>query len=275
MHNHFFTFIILPCLFLLDVIMADDHGVVFLYPPVGLTVNYKDTVNVSYTSNFGSPQLVTFCNEAGSNAVITELISYPSPYNGSQTVFFQWQEAVLCWFDLRPNSSSDDGSNSPSFTVLSNERAVSTVLGLPQATPSPSSTTSNPAATTTSMSTSTGTSHAKAGGKHNGTAIGVGVGVVVGVFVIAAAVLAFFLLRRRKSKAETDYQPAAGSPGFDGTQWQHGTDHGAEQMYMKSMKQELVKPQELSTEVTHELHDEPVRHEMHGDSAIVTTPPPV
>lgn len=60
-------------LFCSALVVADtnNHGVTFLYPTPNLTFNYKDTVNVSYTSNFSSPQLFTFCNPTGSNSVIT------------------------------------------------------------------------------------------------------------------------------------------------------------------------------------------------------------
>lgn len=288
MWNSFFTSIALSCLFLFGLILADDHGVVFLYPPSGLTVNYKDTVNVSYTSNFSNPQLITFCNEAGSNSIVTgkyiplflpailtlnsELTSYPPAYNGSKTVYFEWPNAVLCWFDLRPDSSSGNGANSPSFTVLSSERVVSTVLGLPQATSSPSSTQSSSAATTTAAATTSATSDPKDGGsKHNKT------GIIVGTVLSAISAIAFvvfLIFRRRKSKANTQYEPARDSPGVDGAQWRPGTENGGDQIYMKPMEHETVKPQELSTEVTHELYNETVRHEMNADSAVIAPPQP-
>ena len=39
-----------------------QHGVTFLFPVPGLTLYYLDTVNVSYTSTFSSPSLLTFCS---------------------------------------------------------------------------------------------------------------------------------------------------------------------------------------------------------------------
>ena len=42
-------------------IVATQIGVTFLFPTSGLEFKYLDTVNVTYTSSFGSPLLYTFC----------------------------------------------------------------------------------------------------------------------------------------------------------------------------------------------------------------------
>lgn len=39
----------------------NENGVEFLFPTDGLTLNYMDTINVTYTSPFPKPLLYTFC----------------------------------------------------------------------------------------------------------------------------------------------------------------------------------------------------------------------
>jgi hypothetical protein len=57
---------LITCLLLLltnsPTVLADDHGVVFLYPTRGLVFYYLDVVNVSYTSSFPTPNMYTFCD---------------------------------------------------------------------------------------------------------------------------------------------------------------------------------------------------------------------
>lgn len=59
----YISFVIFTALLSAAITMAADKdtGVTFLYPPAGLTFNYLDTINVSYTSPFSSPYLVTYC----------------------------------------------------------------------------------------------------------------------------------------------------------------------------------------------------------------------
>jgi hypothetical protein len=52
---------------LLTLTQADNHGVTFLYPTQGLTLNYLDTVNVTYLSPFPTPKLYTFCVNSTGN----------------------------------------------------------------------------------------------------------------------------------------------------------------------------------------------------------------
>ena len=69
MAKHFLYTIFAFCyICLVTLIIGDDHGVVFLYPTSGLTLNYLDTVNVSYTSHFTSPLLYTFCYDPNNTA---------------------------------------------------------------------------------------------------------------------------------------------------------------------------------------------------------------
>lgn len=67
---------------LIEVVMAvDNHGVNFTYPTEGLTLYRLDTVNVSWTSNFSTPLLYTFCkNKTGDNP-ITGMFYFISLYS--------------------------------------------------------------------------------------------------------------------------------------------------------------------------------------------------
>ena len=66
-------------LMLLELILADDdHGVVFLYPNSGLALNFRDTVNVTWTSPFPKPMLYTFCYNATTNGLITGISPFLS-----------------------------------------------------------------------------------------------------------------------------------------------------------------------------------------------------
>jgi len=51
---------------------ADDpnHGVVFIYPTKDQIYNLMDTVNVTYTSPFPTPNLYTFCDGGGRQGTI-------------------------------------------------------------------------------------------------------------------------------------------------------------------------------------------------------------
>lgn len=53
--------LVVTCFAFLAHFAVAEHGVTFLYPVDGLTLNYLDTINVTWTSNFSSPQLFTFC----------------------------------------------------------------------------------------------------------------------------------------------------------------------------------------------------------------------
>jgi len=71
---------------LLFSIAAAQNGVTFLYPTAGLTINYLDTVNVTYESNFTSPLLYSFCtNSTGNGGIITGMPLPPFPIPHSPT----------------------------------------------------------------------------------------------------------------------------------------------------------------------------------------------
>jgi len=55
----------------------NNNGVIFLSPTPGLTVNYQDTVNVTYESPFPSPKLYTFCRNATDGSKLITGIFFP------------------------------------------------------------------------------------------------------------------------------------------------------------------------------------------------------
>ncbi|TPX10355.1 uncharacterized protein E0L32_008760 [Thyridium curvatum] len=173
---------------------ADDHGVVFLYPPKGLTFHYLDTVNVQYTSPFDKPTLLTFCDGGG-----RQVYKDPVPqYNATYPVLLNFTSDTVCWFDLRPGQEPGHGANSPSFTLLSNQR-VQTTLGLSISTSTSSTISSSaPIQATSAVETATNppTVHH---GLSAGASAGIGVGVALGVIAIGGGILAI-LWRRRKHR---------------------------------------------------------------------------
>jgi hypothetical protein len=70
------------------VAYAAVNGVTFQYPTDNLTFNYLDTVNVTWTSNYANPRLLTFCKNITSGSILTGDLMFLSPlirYNiGSQ-----------------------------------------------------------------------------------------------------------------------------------------------------------------------------------------------
>jgi len=68
----------LSVLLCVSSVRADDpdHGVTFQYPINDMPdVHYLDSVNVSWTSNFSSPKMFTFCANAVSGSTITGMFS--------------------------------------------------------------------------------------------------------------------------------------------------------------------------------------------------------
>lgn len=59
-------------LFLTPTVAANNHGVTFLYPVIGLTFNYLATVNLSWLSPSSAPLLYTFwLNDTGTGGLLT------------------------------------------------------------------------------------------------------------------------------------------------------------------------------------------------------------
>ncbi|KAF7879459.1 hypothetical protein EAF04_000655 [Stromatinia cepivora] len=229
--HHVFTF--LSLWWSLGYAVADDHGVVFLYPPKNLTVNYLDTINVTYTSLFPEPELWIFCQNASdlTAPLITESQTTVKAYNGTAPINFRWLGGSPCWFDLKPNSSGGLGANSPHFTVEQTKRAMPITLGLDSATTStttsttatstPTTSSDGSAATTTAASSSTVSSDASSnttspnsaansnsnntptGGLSGGAKAGIGIGIAIIALLALAA--GFFFWRRKRQAKETDY----------------------------------------------------------------------
>ncbi|KAG4030418.1 hypothetical protein MFRU_012g01520 [Monilinia fructicola] len=205
--------------------VADDHGVVFLYPTEDLTFHYLDTINVTYTSPFPTPQLWIFCQNATdvTSGLITESKASVNPYNGTAPVNFKWRGGSPCWFDIKPDNKGGLGANSPHFVVDQNKRATPTTLGLDSSTttatstPTASSETSNDV-TTTATSTPTISSEASSNtsadspsssqnnspeGLSGGAKAGIGIGI--GLVALLALAGAFFLWRRKQQAKQNNY----------------------------------------------------------------------
>jgi hypothetical protein len=122
-----------------------NHGVVFLYPTEDLVVRTMDTIEVTYTSPFPSPNLYAFC-DGGSR----QLLMQPVPgYNATVPILLNYTSATPCWFNLRPGTKPGFGANSPQFNILGEEREEGgKVFGVESST-STSSTSSSASSTTT------------------------------------------------------------------------------------------------------------------------------
>ncbi|KAI9646014.1 hypothetical protein NHQ30_005452 [Ciborinia camelliae] len=215
--------------------IADDHGVVFLYPTANLTFNYLDTINVTYTSPFPEPQIWVFCSNATdvTSSLITESHASVKAFNGSAPINFKWLGGSPCWFDLRPNSSAGHGANSPQFLIDQNKRATPVTLGLEDTYPSASATATSSDessdsnsndVTTTMSSTPTASSNASSnsssgsasstqtaisntnysvGGLSGGAKAGIGIGI--GVMVLLAVAIGCLIWRGKQKARENDY----------------------------------------------------------------------
>lgn len=232
--HHIFTF--LSLWWSIGYAVADDHGVVFLYPPKDLTVNYLDTINVTYTSLFPEPQLWIFCQNASdlTAPLITEAQTTVKAYNGTAPINFRWLGGSPCWFDLKPDSTGGAGANSPHFTVEQTQRATPITLGLysttstttsTSATSTPTTSSDSSAATTTAASSPTASSDASSntssastsptsaansnndnaptGGLSGGAKAGIGIGITI-IALLALAAGLFFWRRKRQAK-KSDY----------------------------------------------------------------------
>ncbi|KAF7930079.1 hypothetical protein BELL_0030g00230 [Botrytis elliptica] len=228
--NYFLTF--LTCFsWSIGYTGADDHGVVFLYPTDNLTINYLDTVNVTYTSPFPEPQLWIYCQNITdlTGPLITESYTTVTAFNGSAPINWRWLGGSPCWFDLKPNASNGYGANSEHFIVDQNQRASPTTLGLPLPTDSSTSTTSTSISTTasassdatttatpnpTTSSTSNSASAASASSSPTQTGLstdstpatglsgGAKAGIGIGIAIVALLALAagFFFWRKKQAK---------------------------------------------------------------------------
>ncbi|KAL5319368.1 hypothetical protein ACEPPN_012419 [Leptodophora sp. 'Broadleaf-Isolate-01'] len=229
-----------------------DTGVTFLYPPAGLTFNYLDTINVSYTSPFSSPYLVTYCLRYNGGDPLEKNAEYGHAYNSSTLALIKWPEFASCYFTLRPSKSGGNGSlntNSPWFRINSEARPTPVTFGLDQ----------NSTTVPTDPTTST-PAPGPSGGLSSAAKIGIGVGVALGLlFGLGAAAIAFCLLWRRK-RARRQAGAQLLNAGGESSKSEFGAEEGGHFMPMKSMPvemqgkgQDFERPHELSSDATVEM----------------------
>ncbi|KAG4427252.1 hypothetical protein IFR05_017266 [Cadophora sp. M221] len=221
-----------------------DTGVTFLYPPAGLTFNYLDTINVSYTSPFRTPYLVTLCLRYNGGDPLEKNAEYGHAYNSSILALIKWPEFASCYFTLRPSKTGGNGSlntNSPWFRINSEARPTPATFGLGQ------NSTTVPAESETSIP-------APSEGLSGGAKIGIGVGVALGCLFVLAAAVAFWLLRRRK-KARSQVEAQLLNKGGESSKSDFGAEEGGHFMPMKTIPMEMEgkapiseRPHELSSD---------------------------
>ncbi|KAI9049609.1 hypothetical protein LZ554_006635 [Drepanopeziza brunnea f. sp. 'monogermtubi'] len=264
-----FDFLLLLPLLLLFVplvLAAGNKDVAFLYPPAAgaLTLNYMDTVNVSYTSPFAKPLLVTFCMKFNSQSVFTKLTQHVPPRNGSALVLLSWTDVVSCYFNLRPSKNAGNGSNSHYIRVLSEARPTPILVGLGQ--------NSTTVPTTAPTNVVTVEDH---GGMSKGAKIGIGVGVAIGVLSLVTSAIGAVLLLRERRGAKTratgqllavDNESAKSDPGSG--------VYGQQSMPLKTMLPMEAKrtdkvdmPHELSSERMYEMDHERSAGELSAEPA--------
>ncbi|PBP17360.1 hypothetical protein BUE80_DR011870 [Diplocarpon rosae] len=191
------------------------QNVEFLFPPIGLTLSYMDTINVSYTSTFSKPlMLYTICTKVNSVGPVKSILrsqglksnilttasqeqnQYVPANNGSGLILLSWPNVESCYFDIRRNNTAKNGVRSHFVQVLDAARPTPIIVGLDQ------NSTTIPVGSA-GIATATG-----APSRNNGAKIGIVVGVVVGVVFITAAGFAWFFIKKRKSKNQERGEPA-------------------------------------------------------------------
>ncbi|KAH8683242.1 hypothetical protein BGZ60DRAFT_215130 [Tricladium varicosporioides] len=247
-------------IFLIGVVMAvDNHGVNFTYPTEGLTLYRLDTVNVSWTSNFSKPLLYTFCKNKTGDNLITEKQTSAQPYNASELVLLNFDNVASCYFNLRPNTSTGFGANSPTFKYILTQRSQTT-LGV-----------SEPTGTTAPTSVPPNNN----GGLSTGAKAGIGIGVALGVIAIFSMVAFFLWQRRRGGRGRSHFNPnssingSISGPGgmndIQSAKWHSHSPYGkapsTADTYGSGGGYGLKQISGM-----HEIFHPEVRHEMSGDS---------
>ncbi|KLU89130.1 hypothetical protein MAPG_08106 [Magnaporthiopsis poae ATCC 64411] len=151
-------------------------GVTFLFPTGGETFTFPNTVvNISYITPFPAPQLFVWCGSFGSKVrhIRTELVK---PFTNFHLTPINFTNSDKCWFNLRPNATQDLGDNSGGFSIIADESAKSTTVGLATA---PRSTSTTPP---------------------SGAVAGISVGATLVAALICAAALAFWWASRRHAQ---------------------------------------------------------------------------
>ncbi|KAI0149231.1 hypothetical protein BJ166DRAFT_59273 [Pestalotiopsis sp. NC0098] len=222
----------------LSVQQEGQAGVHWIFPPPDETPTFHhgDVVNVTWTSSFPTPILVTFCRDTNVDQV--KLMDV-SGYNASALVELDFDHADgKCWFDLKPDMNGGKGSNSESFSYVSDTGDQATI-GLSSSssssTASSSTQTSSAEATTTAAdaggsafestktnlpasatsSSTSAASTASGDAAHLSTGAQAGLGVGIGIAGIGIGGLAIFLLLRRRRKNPTD--PSMQQGHYDGS----------------------------------------------------------
>ncbi|KAL2259716.1 hypothetical protein VTK26DRAFT_6507 [Humicola hyalothermophila] len=240
-----FKFTLLFASFLLPTATAQDddpnHGVVFIYPTEGHIYNYMDTVNVTYTSPFPTPNLYLFCDGGGREVSRQRALGY----NASIPVVLNFTSATPCWFNLRPGTLPGYGANSPSFIIIGQERGTGSIVFGPSSE-SPSSTSTSTPTTSNGETVTSSTDGVNAEGSRvdagtssqadnlapgnnssalsAGAAAGIGVGVAVAILAVAGGIFALWWRRKRPNGRENQYQPYdSHSAGLQGGPSGNGT----------------------------------------------------
>ncbi|KAH6661006.1 hypothetical protein BKA67DRAFT_654153 [Truncatella angustata] len=229
-------------------------GVYWLFPKTNekMTYHHNDVVNVTWTSSFASPILITYCRGANGKGVDTAKQMDVPGGNASVLVELDYTHADTdCWFDLKPDLEGGKGSNSQSFAYVS-EVGDEATIGLLSTSTAKSSTDSSSTATTaatittpasagsnsqtsatrtnllitsTSSATSVPTtaasgeaSNSSSGGLSVGAQAGIGVGVGVAAIGIGALAILMCVRRRRRGiMTDEKSQPLDSSPTITGS----------------------------------------------------------
>ncbi|KAK4443363.1 hypothetical protein QBC34DRAFT_443413 [Podospora aff. communis PSN243] len=208
------------------------NGVIFVYPTKDQIYNFMDTVNVTYTSPFPTPNLFTFCDGVSVQRALG--------YNGTIPYILNFTSATPCWFNLRPGLVAGFGANSEAFTIIGQERASGSRVFGPDNTPtvSPPPFTTSPAQTpptgpngsvqppstgvegtetrTLGSGNTAGAAVVSEGGESGmSTAASAGIGAGVGVGVLAFGLGAFVWWWKRRGKKSR--MQGGSKNGSDGT----------------------------------------------------------
>lgn len=185
--------------------------------------------------------------------------------NSSALANLGWSDVISCYFEIRPSAAQNDDSKagtSDFIRVLADARPTPILVGLEQDATTVPYVPSN-VVTVTAVPKDDG-------GLGEGAKIGIGVGVALGVVLIAAAVFAVFLLRkRRRSKMQAtgqllgvDDESTKSDPGSS----------TAQSVPMKPIPMEretmLEAPHELPSERTYEIGSESNVGELSADSRL-------
>ncbi|KAH6844922.1 sulfate transporter family-domain-containing protein [Chaetomium sp. MPI-CAGE-AT-0009] len=202
-----------------------DHGVVFIYPIAGQVYNKMDTINVTYTSPFPTPNLYLWCDSGGRN-----VLKQAAPgYNATVPITLDFTSATPCWFNLRPGTVAGFGANSRYFDLIDEEReSGSRVFGPGGSAPTPtqlstatsaSKGSSSPTKTHVSANTSVMPPAASSTPSDSTAGRGAGVGVVL---LAVCGVLAWGWRQRRRGAdrvvdGDQEHQQA-GSESWNGSE---------------------------------------------------------